>query len=124
MFLGVLLGLGFVTQTLGLKYTTASSSGFITGLNVIFVTVIAAVINRRLPRRLVLLGIVSASIGLLLITFKGSLEFAKGDLLTLACALLYAFHVVYTERLAANLPASVLTIVQFATITLLSGLVA
>jgi drug/metabolite transporter (DMT)-like permease len=121
LFLGIILGLAFIAQTLGLKYTTASASGFITGLSVILVAVLAAFINRRLPRRIVLLGIVAATAGLLLITLKGNLVFAKGDLLTLACAVLYALHVVYTERMAQNLSASVLTLIQFSTVVIISG---
>jgi drug/metabolite transporter (DMT)-like permease len=121
LFLGTILGLAFIAQTLGLKYTTASASGFITGLNVILVAILAALINRRLPRRIVLIGIIAATTGLLLITLKGDLAFAKGDLLTLACAVLYALHVVYTERMAQNLSASVLTLIQFATVVVISG---
>lgn len=121
VFLGIMLALGFITQTLGLKYTTASASGFITGLNVILVAVFASLINRRLPRPIVLTGIICATAGLLLITLKGRLNFAKGDLLTLACALFFAIHVVYTDRLAQNLSAAILTLVQFATVTVLSG---
>lgn len=122
LFLGTILGLAFIAQTLGLKYTTASASGFITGLSVIIVAVLAALINRRLPRRIVLIGIITATTGLLLITLKGSLAFAKGDLLTLACAVLYALHVIYTERMAQNLSAGVLTLIQFATVAVISGL--
>ncbi|HEX7714452.1 MAG TPA: DMT family transporter [Bacillota bacterium] len=121
IFLGIILTLGFITQTLGLTYTTASASGFITGLNVILVAVFASMINRRLPRRIVLVGIICATVGLLLITLKGRLSFAQGDLLTLACALFFAIHVVYTDRLAQNLSAAILTLVQFATVTVLSG---
>lgn len=122
LFLGTILGLAFIAQTLGLKYTTASASGFITGLNVILVAILAALINRRLPRRIVLIGIIAATVGLLLITLKGNLDFAKGDLLTLACAVLFALHVVYTERMAQDLSAGVLTLVQFATVAVISGL--
>lgn len=122
LFLGTILGLAFIAQTLGLKYTTASASGFITGLNVILVAVIAALINQRPPRRIVLIGIISATAGLLLITLKGNLAFAKGDLLTLVCAILYALHVVYTERMSRNLSASVLTLIQFTAVVAISGL--
>jgi drug/metabolite transporter (DMT)-like permease len=122
IILGVILALAFIAQTIGLKYTTASASGFITGLSVILMAVFAALINRRLPHWLVLLGIVVATAGLLLITFKGSLEFAKGDLLTLAGAVLFALHVVYTERMGRGASASALTIIQFVTVTACSGL--
>ncbi|HYH02336.1 MAG TPA: EamA family transporter, partial [Bacillota bacterium] len=47
--LGLVLGLAFIAQTLGLKLTTASASGFITGLNVILVAIFAALADRKLP---------------------------------------------------------------------------
>lgn len=120
--LGVLLGLTFFAQTLGLKYTTVSVSGFITGLNVVLVTVFTAIIQKRPPQKPVLWGIVAATVGLFLVTYKGSLAFQKGDLLTLVCAIICALHVVYTERFAKGISASVLTIIQFMTITVLSAL--
>jgi drug/metabolite transporter (DMT)-like permease len=122
LVLGIILALAFIAQTIGLQYTTASASGFITGLSVILMAVFAALINRRLPHWLVLLGIVAATAGLFMITFKGSLEFARGDLLTLVGAVLFALHVVYTERMGRGTSASALTIIQFATVTLCSGL--
>jgi drug/metabolite transporter (DMT)-like permease len=123
IILGLFLTLGFIAQTLGLKFTTASASGFITGLNVILVTVFAAIITHKLPNKIVLFGILAATAGLLLLTFKGTLAFQTGDLLTLACAVLFALHIVYTERLAQNLLASVLTIIQFGTVVIISGFV-
>ena len=121
IFLGIILGLAFIFQTIGLKYTTASASGFITGLSVILVTVFASVFLKKMPDKYVFAGIISATIGLFAITFKGSLSFQLGDLLTLICAILFAVHVVLTERFAKNRSASALTLVQFMTVTLLAG---
>ena len=39
LILGTLIAILYLTQTLGLKYTTASNSGFITGLFIIFVPI-------------------------------------------------------------------------------------
>jgi drug/metabolite transporter (DMT)-like permease len=122
LLLGLILALAFIAQTLGLKYTTASASGFITGLNVILVAVFASAINRRFPHRLVMVGIIAATIGLLFITFKGSLEFEKGDLLTLVCAVLFALHIVFTDRIVQNVSASILTLIQFVTVAVVAGI--
>ena len=53
IILGTILALAFIAQTLGLKYTTASASGFITGLNVILVTLFASILTRKLPNKIV-----------------------------------------------------------------------
>ncbi|HQT92284.1 MAG TPA: EamA family transporter, partial [Candidatus Kryptobacter bacterium] len=51
LFLGLLLMVGFAFQTVGLQYTTASKSAFITGLLVAFTPIAQAVIEKRLPGR-------------------------------------------------------------------------
>ena len=47
---GLLLFAGYATQTVGLAHTTASNSGLITGLYVVFTPLLAAVVARRVPR--------------------------------------------------------------------------
>lgn len=121
IILGLVLGLAFVAQTLGLKLTSASASGFITGLNVVLVTIFATLTDRKLPRLPVLIGIGLATVGLFFITFRESLRFQTGDLLTLACAVLFALHIVLTEKYAPRRSAAVLTLVQFSVAGLLAA---
>ena len=47
--LGLMLTAGYITQTLGLQLTTATASGFITGLSIILVTVFDILITRKSP---------------------------------------------------------------------------
>lgn len=44
--IGVFIFIGYITQTVGLKYTTASKSGFITGLYVVFTPILSYPILR------------------------------------------------------------------------------
>ena len=90
---GVILFGGYATQTIGLQYTSPSTSAFITGLYVIITPVIESVISRRLPRP-GLAGIVIATAGLYLLT-GADISLGRGELFTLACAVLFAFHIVY-----------------------------
>ena len=60
---GVILFGGYATQTVGLQYTSPSTSAFITGLYVVITPVIESVISRRLPRPPVVAGIVIATVG-------------------------------------------------------------
>jgi drug/metabolite transporter (DMT)-like permease len=86
------LFLGYVLQTVGLHYTTASNSAFITALYVVIVPLIL----RRFDRR-VWLAIVIATIGLGLLV-KPSASGNLGDLLTLGCAFGFAAHIACLER--------------------------
>lgn len=100
---GVFLWAGYVLQTFGLKYTTAGKSGFITGLYIVLVPLIGAALYRRIPGLAELAGILIAAAGLVLLALP-SLEFQinRGDALTIACAVAFAFHLIvlgyYSQR--------------------------
>jgi drug/metabolite transporter (DMT)-like permease len=93
------LFLGYVLQTVGLRYTTASNSAFITALYVVIVPLIL----RRFDRRVwVATGI--ATVGLWLLV-KPSASGNIGDLLTLGCALAFAAHIACLERFTREVDA-------------------
>jgi len=95
--LGLTLFFGHGFQIVGLKYTTASNSAFITSLYVVFTPFIAYFIlrDRLKPRDVFSLAI--ALTGLYLIS-GASLNFNYGDLLTVLCALSFAFQIVLVQR--------------------------
>jgi len=116
---GVILFGGYATQTVGLQYTSPSTSAFITGLYVVITPVIESAISRRLPRPPVLAGIVIATVGLYLLT-GADVHLGKGELFTLACAMLFAFHIVYIGAYANLLRPSQFTALQIGAVALLS----
>lgn len=102
---GLFLWLGFVLQTLGLKYTSAGNSGFLTGLYIVLVPLISAGVYRRWPLARELIGIFVATAGMVVLTLPSldrNLQMNKGDLLTLGCAVAFAFHLLvlgyYSQR--------------------------
>lgn len=124
LLLGFLLFIGFYTQTEGLRYTSVSNAGFITGLNVPLVPVIGYLLFRKQVGNHVWLGIIAATFGLYLLTMGGDLELNKGDLLVLACAFAFAAHIVLTGRFVDNLPVVTLSIIQLASVAIYSSLAA
>jgi drug/metabolite transporter (DMT)-like permease len=107
LILGVFLFLGFATQTVGLKYTTAIKSGFITGSAVVLIPILQTIIKRKLPSKYNLIGVVLVFVGILflssggdsIITFMAKLggSFNFGDFLTFLCALFFAAYIIYLE---------------------------
>jgi drug/metabolite transporter (DMT)-like permease len=93
------LFLGYLLQTVGLQYTTASNSAFITALYVVIVPLIL----RRFDRR-VWLATGIATVGLWLLV-KPSASGNLGDLLTLGCALAFAAHIACLERFTREVDA-------------------
>jgi drug/metabolite transporter (DMT)-like permease len=93
--LGLLIGLGFIGQTVGLLYTTPAKSAFITGLTVPLVPIAAYVFRRARPSRENFVGIVLASVGgaLILAPAGASAAVNTGDLITLGTTVLFAAHI-------------------------------
>jgi drug/metabolite transporter (DMT)-like permease len=116
---GVILFGGYATQTVGLQYTSPSTSAFITGLYVVITPVIESAISRRLPRPPVLAGIVIATVGLYLLT-GADVHLGRGEMFTLACAVLFAFHIVYIGAYANLLRPSHFTALQIGAVAFLS----
>jgi drug/metabolite transporter (DMT)-like permease len=111
---GALLALAYGFQTAGLELTTVSSTGFITGLYVVFTPLIGlAVLGTPVPRAL-WAGVVLAVVGLLLLNGApgGS---AVGNALVLACALASALQIVALERYAPRYDPRALAFLQMAT---------
>lgn len=93
-----LLG-GLVLQTLGLGDTTPSNSAFITSLCVLLVPVFGFLIFGHRPSFRTLIGILLAILGLILLLAR-STDFSlhSGDFLTLICAFLFGFHILFLGR--------------------------
>ncbi len=121
--LGLFLFLGFIAQNVGLNYTTASKSAFITSLMVVFVPLLQFIIERRPPTIGNVVGIMLAVAGLWLLTSPTGAELNFGDFLTLLCAIMFAFYIVYLDVASKAMSALQLTFLQSATCAVL-GMVA
>ncbi len=120
--IGVFLFSGYAWQTIGLQYTTASNAGFITGLSVVLVPALVAITTRTLPRPPLLIGILSATIGLALLSLSEDFRLNQGDLLVLLCAISFALHIYLVGRYAPEADAAILAAAQILSVSLLSGL--
>jgi len=109
----VFLFFGYTLQTVGLPYTSASNSAFLTALYVIFVPLML----RRFDSR-VWLATAIALVGLWLLA-KPSASMNVGDLMTLGCAVAFAGHIVCLERFTRQFDAPSLLAWQMAAATLL-----
>ncbi|CCO08777.1 DMT family transporter [Desulforamulus hydrothermalis] len=118
--IGVILFAGYAFQTVGLKYTTASNAGFITGLAVVLVPVFTSLITKQLPAPAVLLGVTGATLGLALLSLGDNLSVNYGDVLTFFCAVSYAGHILLVGRYAPRHDPVLLAILQIGTVAVIS----
>lgn len=121
--LGLLLGLGYVFQTFGLAKTSAAVSGFITGMFVVFTPIIAGLILKKKIGAVAWGGVAIATVGLAVLSLKG-FSIGYGELLTLACAIIYAVHIVFLGEWSSGRDPYSLAVVQLAVVTIMCGLAA
>jgi drug/metabolite transporter (DMT)-like permease len=91
--LGVMLGLAYITQTIGLDLTTAAITGFLTGLYVVFTPILFWFVFKKKVEKKVIVGTTLALTALLFISFNG-ISFDPGQVWLIACALLFAGHII------------------------------
>jgi len=134
---GLCLAIGYQFQTIGLARTTPSKSAFITGLVVVLVPLFSFIPGLRAPgarppRWNAFLGAVLAFIGILLLTAPatanahpqssamGSIvsllpdlsSINIGDLLTLGCAVGFAFHCIALSHVSPRIAFQPLALLQ------------
>lgn len=111
---GTLLATAYGLQTAGLELTTVASTGFITGLYVVFTPILALVLFGTPVPRALWVGVVLAVVGLLLLNGVpgGS---ALGNALVLGNALFQALQITAMERFAPRYDPRALTFLMMAT---------
>ena len=121
--LGAVLGAGYITQTYGLRFASATVSGFITGMFVVLTPVISWLILGKKINRNTILAVVLATVGLALLSLHGW-SAGTGELLTLACAVFFAVHIVGLGEWSAKYDPYGFALLQIATVAVIALAVA
>ena len=118
--MGVFLAGGYIFQTLGLEETTASNTGFITGLFVVLTPVLGAVfLRQRIPvSAWVAAGM--AMLGLWFLSGAGGDFELRGDGLVFLCAISLAAHILATASAVRRFDVGALLAVQLGVVGLVS----
>ena len=106
--LGLLLACGYALQTAGLERTSVSSTGFITGLYVVFTPLLALLLFGTRIGALAWVGVALATVGLALLSGVDS-GGMLGDALVLAASAVYSLQIVLLERYAPRYDVLALT---------------
>ena len=128
--LGVWLFLGFLTQTAGLKFTSASKSGFLTGSLVVMIPIFQTIIEKKIPTRGAIIGTALVFLGVVFLSSRGNSipdffsnlgnDFNIGDWLTLLCAAFFALHIVFMDIISPKYEFWNLLFFQLATVAILN----
>jgi len=109
---GIVLFFGASLQQGGMVYTTAGKAGFITGLYIILVPILGIMFKQKTSSA-IWLGAVIALAGLYLLSVKENLSIGLGDLLVLASAFFWGFHVLVISRFSTKTDPIQLAFFQF-----------
>lgn len=109
--LGLALGGGYITQTIGLLYSTAAVTGFYTGLYVALTPLLAFAILRQKISKKALVGVVLATAGLAVLS-SGAVAFGWGEIALIVCAALFALHIIGLGLWSSNHDSYLLTVIQ------------
>jgi len=127
-FIGALMWLGYELQTKGLVYTTPAKSGLLTGVSVVLVPIFLGLIWRRHVNHWTLAGVALAFVGLFLLTVPASNGLGilagvnKGDWMTIGCAAIFAFQIIFLGRAMQTHPFEQVAFLQIAVAAVLMAL--
>ena len=94
--MGGFLTAGYIFQTVGLKYTSASNAGFITGMFVVLTPLFGMVFLKQRAGWYAWMAAAISAFGLYLLSGVGGVR--SGDVLMLGCASSFAFHILATDK--------------------------
>ena len=124
LILGGLMLAGFVLQMIGIESVTPSVSAFLTSLYVVFTAILSIKISDRKPTRMMIVGVALATFGAGFIDGPPHIVWGTGELLTVACALFFALHIIYTDRITKQLDPIAVTSTSFLVLVLGAGIIA
>jgi drug/metabolite transporter (DMT)-like permease len=117
--LGTVLGLGYIAQTYGLMFASATVSGFITGMYVVLTPIMSWLILRQKINRITLFAVALATMGLAFLSLRGWVV-GTGEMLTLACAVFYALHIVGLGVWSVEYEPYGFSLIQIATVAVIT----
>jgi drug/metabolite transporter (DMT)-like permease len=119
LVMGVFLTSGYLCQTFGLRHTSPSDAGFITGLFVVLTPVLGALFLRQRISGLAWTAAAVSALGLYLLSGAGSDFRLRGDGLVFLAAVCFAAHILATGRAARRFDVGALLVVQLGLTTVL-----
>ena len=109
---GTCLCVASTLQTMGMVYTSPGKSGFLTALYMVIVPILWLFMGKK-PRPVILISVLIALSGLYLMCMDGSFSINYGDILTIICALVFAFHILAIDYFSPRVDGVKLACLQF-----------
>lgn len=109
---GILLGVASLLQQAGIKTVSPGKAGFLTALYIVLVPVLGLFAGKR-PGWRVWVAVASALAGIWFLSVRGDFSIAVGDILVIASALFFSFHILVVDRFSPVVNGVSLSCIQF-----------
>jgi drug/metabolite transporter (DMT)-like permease len=119
---GLALGATNLSFVFGVRDTSISRAGVLNNLFVLFIPLLCKLIWHERIGRINLAGLALAGAGIWLLATGGGAGFNRGDLVSTVCALFIACHILTVSKVLRDDDIYLVSLAQFAVVTLLAGL--
>lgn len=106
-FLGIINGIGYLLQYIGMSFTTASKSSLLVNLSAIWVAMLSPLILKESLGIKKIIGILAGIFGVFLITTNLNFSILNqgmiiGDLIVILSGFVWAFFIIYNKKLSSG----------------------
>ncbi|MCP1110178.1 DMT family transporter [Ohessyouella blattaphilus] len=109
---GIVLFVASTLQQIGIRYTTAGKTGFITAFYIVFVPVICFFMKKQTGLQ-IWLAVGLAFVGLYFLCVSEEFVLAKEDMILFLSALVYAVHIMVIDHFTMKAPGVKMSCLQF-----------
>ncbi|GAB6189820.1 DMT family transporter [Marinitoga arctica] len=120
--LGLVLSIGYISQIIGITYTSATKAGFITSQYIIFIPFFSFLIEKEKINFYQGVSFLFSIMGSYLIS-GGINSFNFGDFLMIICAISFALHIVLITKFSKKINEDRLLTYQFLTVSIITFII-
>jgi drug/metabolite transporter (DMT)-like permease len=121
--LAVIIFAGFALQMFGLTEVSPAVSAFLTSTYVVFTALMSVWTGSERLGRALVVGVGLVTLGASLISGPPQVSFGVGEWLTVASAVVFALHIVATDRITRRREPMVISTISFTLVAAISALV-
>lgn len=118
--LGFVLFVVLALMSFGVDYTSASNAGFLTCLAGIFIPFLNFIFLKQKIAKKIYVCVGLALLGMALLALRESITLNLGDVLCILCSLVFAVHIILTNRFAQDVDPIALSVFQLGFVGLYS----
>lgn len=118
--LGLLIFASYALGVIALQHTSASKSGFLVALSVLFIPVVQTILQKKLPSWWTGISVVLSIGGLRLIAGINGEGFNYGDLLSIGSAVVYTAYILLLDKYGKEIEDIRLTFIQLTVVAIVS----